>query len=174
MLLLRLFLGGFDHTRVDLVSVGSRLKGSTGSDIEQVAKDAARSAVLDARGWLAEKDLEQAVSAFRRRSSAVKHALQDRCSDGPTYESSRKQRPMTPAEYERSLWALRRFKELGYETGCLHVVSAATVGHSLETMRLALFDLGADSVQAVPLFPAGRAARYRAELDHFWEGGPAW
>jgi len=90
--------------------------------------------------------------------------------DGPTYESSRKQRPMTPAEYERSLWALRRFKELGYETGCLHVVSAATVGHSLETMRLALFDLGADSVQAVPLFPAGRAARYRAELDHFWEG----
>ena len=80
VLLLRLFLGGFDHTRVDLVSVGSRLKGSTGSDIEQVAKDAARSAVLDARGWLAEKDLEQAVSAFRRRSSAVKHALQDRCS----------------------------------------------------------------------------------------------
>ncbi len=90
--------------------------------------------------------------------------------DGPDYETTRRQRPMSPDEYRRSLRTLRRFKKMGFETGCLHVVSAVTVARSFETMRQALFDLDADSAQAVPLFPAGRAAQFRAELDNFWEG----
>lgn len=89
--------------------------------------------------------------------------------DGPSYEAIRKQRPMTREEYQRLLWTVRRLQEAGFDVTALHVVSSLTVGHSLETIRHALFDLGISTVQAVPLFPAGRAVNYLEELDRFWD-----
>lgn len=88
--------------------------------------------------------------------------------DGPSYAVMSKQRYITRSQYDQILKTIQRLQELGFSVTSLYVVSALTVAHTVETIHQAIFDLGISSMQVIPLFPAGRAALFRGELDDFW------
>ncbi len=66
-LLLRLFLRGFDSSLLNLRTIARRLKGATGADVELVAVQAARHAVLKGRSTLSKGDFEPSLTEFRER-----------------------------------------------------------------------------------------------------------
>jgi len=71
ILLLRLFLRGFDCTQLNLDTIAHKLKGATGSDIELVTIEAARCAVLDGRNRLLKEDLDFVLTSFRERVATI-------------------------------------------------------------------------------------------------------
>lgn len=85
VLLLRLFLKGFDSSRLNLNSMARRLRGAAGSDVELVTIEAARHAVLEGRSSLSAEDFEPAIASFRHRL-AVAHPTAGR--DGTVELSS--------------------------------------------------------------------------------------
>ena len=68
LLLLRLFLGGFDTSGLSLERLSRRIREATGSDIETIAISSARRAVLDGRTNIKEADIAPAIRAFKERS----------------------------------------------------------------------------------------------------------
>jgi SpoVK/Ycf46/Vps4 family AAA+-type ATPase len=71
ILLLRLFLRGFDCSQLNLSAIAHKLKGATGSDIEWVTVEAARRAVLDGRNKLLKEDLDFVLASFRERVTTI-------------------------------------------------------------------------------------------------------
>jgi ATP-dependent 26S proteasome regulatory subunit len=71
VLMLRLFLRGFETTGVAVEGIAKSLQGASGADLEQIAQSSARAAVLDGRVRIRSSDLNSAVSAYRRRASAL-------------------------------------------------------------------------------------------------------
>lgn len=69
--MLRLFLRGFETTGVAVEGIAKSLQGASGADLEQIAQSSARAAVLDGRVRIRSSDLNSAVSAYRRRASAL-------------------------------------------------------------------------------------------------------
>lgn len=67
VLLLRSFLRGFAHRDLNLATLAKATNGATGADIERIALDAAKRAVLDGRTTLLSQDLAPAIAAFRER-----------------------------------------------------------------------------------------------------------
>jgi MoxR-like ATPase len=74
LLLLRMFLRGFAKRAVNLEAVAKSAAGATGADIERIATDAAKRAVLDGRSGVTEEDLSPALAAFRARPDAQQMA----------------------------------------------------------------------------------------------------
>ncbi len=74
VLLLRMFLRGFPHRRVNLESVAKSAAGATGADLERIATDAAKRAVLEGRSTVTTEDLAPALAAFRARPDAQRPA----------------------------------------------------------------------------------------------------
>jgi SpoVK/Ycf46/Vps4 family AAA+-type ATPase len=75
VLLLRLFLRGMAKSDIDLVAFARKLPRSTGSDLELIAIDAARRAVLDGRTNVSDADMGQALRIHRLRSEAIRQAV---------------------------------------------------------------------------------------------------
>jgi len=67
VLLLRLFFGGFDHSQLNLTALSRRTKNATGADLERIAVETARRALLDGRNVLLTSDIEPSMAAFRER-----------------------------------------------------------------------------------------------------------
>lgn len=86
ILLFRLFLRGMDSSPLDLRSIGRRMKGATGSDIELVCVEAARSALLAGRDTVLKIDMDLAVGSLRERISMVRELL-TRTEDAPAHST---------------------------------------------------------------------------------------
>lgn len=71
VLLLQLFLGGFDTAGVSLPALAKRLTLATGADIERVAIQAAKSAVLEGRSKLRRTDFREPIRAFNVRKRLI-------------------------------------------------------------------------------------------------------
>ena len=71
VLMLRHFLRGFNSTALNPETIARRLKGATGADIERIAVEAARRAVLAHRSSLLMEDIEPALVNFHERLSVV-------------------------------------------------------------------------------------------------------
>jgi len=71
IVLLGLFLRGFDSSSLDLVELGERLSGATGADIEWFALSMVRASVLDGRVRLSRRDAESASVALRHRLQSL-------------------------------------------------------------------------------------------------------
>jgi SpoVK/Ycf46/Vps4 family AAA+-type ATPase len=67
VLLLRLFLRGFNCKELDTVAIARRMSGTTGADIEWVAIEAARLALLDGRNEIRNDDLKPVLESLRER-----------------------------------------------------------------------------------------------------------
>lgn len=74
ILLLRQFLGGFETSKLRLSTMAGEFDGATGSDLEQLAKEAARSAVLDGRHEIVAQDLRDAKASLKVRLAAARPA----------------------------------------------------------------------------------------------------
>lgn len=74
LLLFRLFFGGFDHSQLDLQALSRRVKKATGADIERIAVETARRALLEGRNTLLQQDIEPPLAAFHERLR-VEHKL---------------------------------------------------------------------------------------------------
>ncbi len=72
ILLLRLFLKGFDCSSLNLSEIGRRMKKATGSDIERVTIEAARLAVLDGRTAILEEDICSALKLFEHQMTILR------------------------------------------------------------------------------------------------------
>lgn len=88
--------------------------------------------------------------------------------DGP-FEVMEKQRLITKPQYYKIINTIKRMKEERFKVTCLIVINSLTAAKSLDTIKYALFDLNVDAVQAIPLFPTGRAAQNSEKLQGFWE-----
>ena len=75
ILLLRLFLKGFDSSQLNFRLLARRLKGATGADVELVAVQAARYAVLNGRSSLRKEDFEPSLIDFRGRLALARATL---------------------------------------------------------------------------------------------------
>lgn len=74
VLLLRMFLRGFSHRGVKLETVARSATGATGADLERIATDAAKQAVLEGRSTVTAEDLSAALAAFHTRPD-VQHPV---------------------------------------------------------------------------------------------------
>jgi len=72
ILLMRLFLRGFDTSSVDVTSTGRRLSNATGSDIESVCIESVRRALLSGRNRVTPDDMRPAIHALRERIAALR------------------------------------------------------------------------------------------------------
>ncbi|MDP9357600.1 MAG: ATP-binding protein [Chloroflexota bacterium] len=72
LLMLRLFLKGYGGSDLPLPSVARQLGGATGADIERVAIDAIRSALLTGRRNVLREDLKEPLTDFRERTHLAK------------------------------------------------------------------------------------------------------
>ena len=70
--MLRQFLKGMDHSSIDIALIAKKLNDSSGSDIEQLAKDIARNAILSSGGKITSDDVDEALSSLRDRIAIVK------------------------------------------------------------------------------------------------------
>lgn len=70
LLLLRMFLRGFAQRGANLEAVAKAAAGATGADLERIATDAAKRAVLEGRSAVTSDDLSLALAAFRARPDA--------------------------------------------------------------------------------------------------------
>ncbi len=71
VVMLRQFLGGFDTRGVSLQLTGRSLAGAAGADIERLALDASRHAVLRGSRVITKVDLEPALNSFRARRAKL-------------------------------------------------------------------------------------------------------
>lgn len=85
LLLLRLFLRGFDCSHLNLKLVAHNLRDATGADIEWVTVEAARRAVLDGRYGLLKEDMDFVLASFEDRMTII-HSLSDHEFDTPKKE----------------------------------------------------------------------------------------
>jgi SpoVK/Ycf46/Vps4 family AAA+-type ATPase len=67
LIMLRMFLRGFHHSDGNLESTAKKLAGATGADLERVAIEAVRHAILDGRKSVEQSDLSYALSEFQER-----------------------------------------------------------------------------------------------------------
>ena len=67
LLLIRSFLRGFNTSTVNLDALARCTRGATGADLERIAIEAARRAVLDGRTELTKEDIDAAVVTFKER-----------------------------------------------------------------------------------------------------------
>lgn len=72
VLLLKLFLGGFDTSALDFGKLGHAAKGATGSDLEQIATEAGRQALLDGRKQILPRDIKPAIHSFSKRLLGIR------------------------------------------------------------------------------------------------------
>jgi len=72
LLLLRMFLRGFASPELNLASASATLKGGTGADVEWVALECARRALLDGRNKISRDDLEGGLASYRDRVEILK------------------------------------------------------------------------------------------------------
>jgi hypothetical protein len=89
VLLLRMFLRGFAHRGVNLEAIAKSATGATGADLERIATDAAKRAVLDGRSAVTAEDLSVGLAAFRVRPDAQLPAAE---STGSSDDSSTRKR----------------------------------------------------------------------------------
>jgi SpoVK/Ycf46/Vps4 family AAA+-type ATPase len=75
ILMLRLFLKGFDCSQLNFTTIGRRIKGASGSDIERISIDAARRAVLAGRNKILVEDMEPALNSFRDRMTVMEGVM---------------------------------------------------------------------------------------------------
>ena len=80
VLLLRLFLKGFDCAQLNIEAVARRMVEATGSDIELLAIEAARRAVLAGRTSILTDDVDPVLESFRQRLKVIRQlsTLDDR------------------------------------------------------------------------------------------------
>lgn len=69
ILLLRQYLRAFNTSSLSLEALSRQLSGASGADVERVAQDAARHAVLDGRREIVKADVESPIRDFKRRLS---------------------------------------------------------------------------------------------------------
>lgn len=79
--LLRMFLKGFDCSKIDFEALGRRLQGASGSDIEWIAIEATRLATLDGRLLILPEDIEQVKDAYKERQLAIKRINKETTAD---------------------------------------------------------------------------------------------
>lgn len=72
ILLSRLFLRGLGSSELDHISIGRRMKGATGSDVELVCIEAARTALLAGRNTVLKADMDHAIRCLQERISMVR------------------------------------------------------------------------------------------------------
>jgi SpoVK/Ycf46/Vps4 family AAA+-type ATPase len=72
LLLLHLFLRGYDSAALNFNAISTRMKGATGSDIEMVAIEAVRRALLDGRRAIRQRDIELALASFQERLAVMR------------------------------------------------------------------------------------------------------
>ena len=107
--------------------------------------------------------IEKICSIDKNRDLMIQISL-----DGP-YEVMAKERLLTLNQYEKILDTIKRFKEKECKVGCLIVINSLTADTAIETIQYALEELQVDAVQAIPLFPTGRANENEKVLQGFWE-----
>lgn len=88
--------------------------------------------------------------------------------DGP-YEVMAKERLITAEQYEKIIDTIRKLKQHYFKVGCLIVINSLTSEKSIETIKYAIEKLEVDAVQAIPLFPTGRARENDKFLQCFWD-----
>ena len=71
ILLLRLFLRGFDSSQLDLAQLAKQTKQATGADLEWLALEAARRATLAGRKILLMSDLERVLESLKMRIAGM-------------------------------------------------------------------------------------------------------
>jgi SpoVK/Ycf46/Vps4 family AAA+-type ATPase len=71
-LLLRMFLRGFAQRGLSIDTVAETVDGCTGADLERIATDAAKRAVLSGRSTVSANDLAPALAEFRARPITVR------------------------------------------------------------------------------------------------------
>lgn len=86
VLLLRLFLRSFDSSQLNIQALARRLKGATGADIERIAVEAARRALLDARHTISRADVDPAVDAYHHRAILISQVAREREGTGTSFE----------------------------------------------------------------------------------------
>ncbi|WMJ87610.1 radical SAM/SPASM domain-containing protein [Anaerocolumna sp. MB42-C2] len=88
--------------------------------------------------------------------------------DGP-FEVMTKERLITKMQYDKIINTIIKLKSYGFSVGCLIVLNLLTAATSLDTIKYAIYELNVDAVQAIPLFPTGRACENRNILQGFWK-----
>lgn len=76
--LLKKYLSSIRHPNLNIEKFASRLKDTTGSDIEQICNDAIKSVLLNNESVLMESDLEEAVKRHLERMQIVSGAVTTR------------------------------------------------------------------------------------------------
>ena len=71
ILLLKLFLGGMDTSELDFNKLGRNTQNATGSDLEQIAIEAARRAILDGRNKILRSDFDTPIHSYSERRAAL-------------------------------------------------------------------------------------------------------
>jgi SpoVK/Ycf46/Vps4 family AAA+-type ATPase len=71
VLLFRLFLQGFDCSKLDFNRIASKTDGATGADIEALAIESARRATLDGRMQITDDDITRALTLLYSRKRVV-------------------------------------------------------------------------------------------------------
>lgn len=87
--------------------------------------------------------------------------------DGP-YEIMAKERLLSLEQYQKIIDTIIKLKRNGFKVGCLIVINSITAVTSIDTIKYAIEELKVDAVQAIPLFPTGRANDNRTVLQNFW------
>ncbi len=77
VLLLQKFMGSFDTSEVNFEQVARNTKGATGSDLEQMALQTARTALLDARTRVRTQDLQHCFLAIGQRLPTSRRKLKN-------------------------------------------------------------------------------------------------
>lgn len=72
ILMLRLFLRGFQARDIDFSSIARRTKGLTGSDLELLAVASVKRAILNSRNSLIPEDFENALQSLQERAKRTK------------------------------------------------------------------------------------------------------
>jgi MoxR-like ATPase len=75
VLLLRLFLRSFDTSQLNLLTLAHRLRGASGSDVQWLAVEGARRAVLAGRSIITPGDVDVALDALRERMAADREGV---------------------------------------------------------------------------------------------------
>lgn len=97
----------------------------------------------------------------------VERSLMIQISLDGNYDVMSRERLITYDQYLKIIDTIRKFKSKGFKVGCLIVINAITASTSVETIKYAIEELHVDAVQAVSLFPTGRANCNKYLLE-FW------
>lgn len=84
------------------------------------------------------------------------------------YKVMHRQRGMSKKQFQKIINVISLFRQFGFRVGILIVVNDLTIATSIHTIRYALKELHVDAVQAIPMFPTGRAEKNLDTLQLFW------